>query len=178
MPRPFWLSSDDTAMFVLIFMTSTGLLQSQDSIKVCPLPSINIVFMAREVRESRNKLLHGWDAFLHLTRLLSSQILLSDLRSPPEPNICLVNLLHPSLLCDRAALVITVLLHHCLLPLLSTSYLSVCDSLHTREEAGILLISAEWSRPKVFTEKLCSGWRRNPQSDEVCAERWGPGCQS
>lgn len=46
MPMPFWLWSDRIVMFALIFMTSTGLLQSLDSIKVCPLSSINILFMA------------------------------------------------------------------------------------------------------------------------------------
>lgn len=46
-------------MFALIFMTSTDVPQSQDSIKICPLSSINIFFMAVEVRENRNKLLHG-----------------------------------------------------------------------------------------------------------------------
>lgn len=66
MLRLFQLLSDSTVMLGLIFMTSTGVLQSLDSIKVCPLPSINIFFMAREVRERRNKLLHGWDAFLNL----------------------------------------------------------------------------------------------------------------
>lgn len=53
-------------MFALIFMTSTDVPQSQDSIKICPLSSINIFFMAVEVRENRNKLLHGWAAFLNL----------------------------------------------------------------------------------------------------------------
>lgn len=55
MPWPFWLSSDSTAMFALIFMTSTGVPLSLDSIKVCPLPPVNNPFMAGEVRESRNK---------------------------------------------------------------------------------------------------------------------------
>lgn len=42
--------------------------------------------------------------FLTSIRLLSTKILLSDPQRPPELNICLANLLHPSLLCDRPAL--------------------------------------------------------------------------
>lgn len=43
---PFWLSSDSNVMFALIFMTSMVGPQSQEDIKVCSVPSINIFFMA------------------------------------------------------------------------------------------------------------------------------------
>lgn len=154
MPAPFWLSSDRTVLFALIFMTSMVVPQSQDSVKVCPLPSINIFFMAIEVRESRNKLLHGWAAFLNLIRLLSTKILLSDPQRPSELNICLANLLHTSHLCDRPALN-----YHPDPSQLTVPPLHICLSIHlcAREKAG-LLISTQWSRLTVFIANLCFNW--------------------
>lgn len=162
-PTPFWLSSNSIVMFALIFMTSTRIPQSQDSIKVCPLPSINIFFMGREERESRNKLLHGWAAFLNLIRLLSAKILLSDLQRPSELNICLANLLHPSLLSDRSALNYHANPSQLTVPPL---HISLSLRLYAREKAG-LLIWTQWSRLKVFTAKLCFNWLRLKEKSAV-----------
>lgn len=154
MPIPLWLSSNSTVMFVWIFMTSTAVPQSLDSIKVCPLPSIKMFFMAWEVRESRNKLLHGWAAFFNLIFLLSTKILLSDRQRPSELNICLANLLHPSLLCD-----IPALNYHADPSHLSAPPFNICRAvyLYAREKAR-LLISTQRSRLKVFTARLCFNW--------------------
>lgn len=46
----FGSSLDSIVMFACVFMTSTAVLQSQDTIKVFLLPAINILFMAMEVR--------------------------------------------------------------------------------------------------------------------------------
>lgn len=181
MPAPFWLSSDSTVIFALIFMTSTVVPQCQDSIKTCPLPSINIFFMAMEVRESRNKLLHGWAAFLNLIRLLSSKIPLSDPQRPSELNICLANLLHPSLLRDRLALN-----YHAdpsqLAP--SSPPLFVCLSVYMPERRPGYWSQLNEASPRSLQQIYVltdSGWRRKlmsdkvlSQSDKVCAEQWGP----
>ncbi len=163
MPTPFWLSSNSIVMFALIFMTSTRVPQPQDSIKVCPLPSINIFFIGREERGSRNKLLHGWAAFLNLILLLSTKILLSDLQRPSELNICLANLLHPSLLGDRPALN-----YHAdpSQPAAPPLHISLPLRLYAREKAG-LLIWTQWSGLKVFTAKLCFNWLRLKQRPAV-----------
>lgn len=52
MPTLFWPPADSAVMFVLIFITSTGLLQSVDTINVCPRSSINIFFTARKWGEA------------------------------------------------------------------------------------------------------------------------------
>lgn len=112
----FCLSSDSTVMFAFLFMTSTNVLQSQDSNKVFSLPSINTFFMATGVRGSRNKPLHGWAAFVNLICLLSNKILLGDPQRPSEVNICLGNLVHTSFLRLTVALY-----HHADPPQLSMS---------------------------------------------------------
>ena len=133
-----------------------------------------------EVKESRNKPLHGWAAFLNLIRLLSTKILLSDPQRPSEPNICLANLLHPSLLHDRPAL------NYPANPsqlAVSPSHLSVCQSIYTPErrpgywswlnEAGsrslqqIYVLTDSCWRRSLLSDKVLS------QSDEVCSDLWG-----
>lgn len=92
MSAVFWLASYSTLMFVLIFMTSSAIVHSQDSFKVSPLPSINIFFMALEVGKSHSKPIHGWAACLNFIFLVSNKSLLSDLQRPIGVNVCLGNL--------------------------------------------------------------------------------------
>ena len=146
----FCLSSDSAIMFAFLFMTSTDVLQTQDSIRFFPLPSINRFFMAGRVRGRRNKPLRGWAAFVNLICLLSNKILLGDPQSPSEVNICLGNLLHTSFLRW------TVGLHHHADP----QQLSIC--VFMPERRAIDLDSMKQAQGLWLQENSAMGYAKSP----------------
>lgn len=143
-PTPSWLSSDSIVMFALIFMTSTRLLQSLDIIKVCPLSSINIFFIAGEWGKVVTSYYMDELHFLTSSAFYQQRSCSVTCRDGQNwTSVWLTSSTH--FFSETVRHLTTTLIHTCL---------SVCGS----GEKARLLISTHCNRLKIFTAKPCFNW--------------------